>query len=93
MPELRQKLLVLYLHSPDLHSKVVAWSVFDGTGKTRPTTGQEEEPPYASVVEAMIDGWRVVHFPQQYPAYPGMEYTTSYLRYEYVLEKMEAIDG
>ena len=41
----------------------------------------------------MRDGWRVVQFPQQYPAHPGMEYNTSYLKYEYILEKMEPIDG
>lgn len=33
MPELRQKLLVLYLHSPDLHSKVVAWPIGMATNR------------------------------------------------------------
>ena len=93
MPQLRQKILVLYLHTPDLNSNVVAWSIYDGTGKTTPTTGDSEKPPYNSVVEAMQGGWRVVQFPQQFPAYPGMEYHTSYLRFEYILEKMEEIDG
>ena len=92
MPQLRQKILVLYLHTPDLNSHVVAWSMYDGTGKTNPTTGDSDTPPYNSVVEAMQHGWRVVQFPQQFPAYPGMEYYTSYLRFEYILEKMEEID-
>ena len=92
MPQLRQKILVLYLHTPDLNSNVVAWSMYDGTGKTTPTTGDSDTPPYNSVVEAMQGGWRVVQFPQQFPAYPGMEYHTSYLRFEYILEKMEEID-
>jgi hypothetical protein len=88
----RQKLLVLYLHSPDLNSNVVAWSQYDGTAKSEPTSGDQEEPPYASVVAAMRDGWRVIQFPQQHPAYPGMEYHTSYLRYEYILERIEETD-
>lgn len=92
MTRLRQQLLVLYLHTSDLHSNVVAWSMFDGTGQTRPTTGEHDDPPYASVVAAMTDGWRVVQFPQQMPAYPGMEYSTSFLKFEYVLEKMVQID-
>ncbi len=92
MPQLRQKILVLYLHTPDLNSHVVAWSMYDGTGKTSPTTGDSDKPPYNSAVEAMQHGWRVVQFPQQFPAYPGMEYHTSYLRFEYILEKMEEID-
>ena len=89
---LRQKLLVLYAHSPDLNSRTVAWSMYDGTGKENHTTGDGEVPPYATIVAAMLDGWRVVQFPQQFPAYPGMEYTTSYLRYEYVLEKLEELN-
>lgn len=93
MPQLRQKILVLYLHTPDLNSNVVAWSMYDGTGNTNPTTGDSDKPPYNSVVEAMQHGWRVVQFPQQFPAYPGMEYSTSYLRFEYILEKMEEING
>ena len=92
MAELRQKLLVLYLHSPDLASGVCAWSIYDGTGQELHTTGDSDQPPYRSVVEAMRDGWRVIQFPQQHPAYPGMEYTTSYLRYEYVLEKLVEIN-
>ena len=88
MPELRQQLLVLHLHTPDLNSHVVAWALYDGTGAKRHTTGDSEEPPYTSVVAAMQDGWRVIQFPQQFPAYPGMEYHTSYLRFEYVLEKI-----
>ncbi len=86
---LRQKLLVLYAHSPDLNSATVAWSIYDGTGKEKHTTGDSEEPPYASVVAAMRDGWRVIQFPQQHPAYPGMEYNTAYLKYEYILELLE----
>ncbi|MBM3278212.1 MAG: hypothetical protein FJY95_09025 [Candidatus Handelsmanbacteria bacterium] len=93
MPQLRQKLLALYAHSPDLNSAVVSWSQYDGTGKTPVTTGDNDTPPYPSVVAAMKEGWRVIQFPQQFPAYPGMEYNTSYLRYEYILEKMEEIDG
>ena len=46
-----------------------------------------------AVVAAMRDGWRVIQFPQQFPAYPGTEYTTSFLKFEYILEKLEATDG
>ncbi|MCZ6680173.1 MAG: hypothetical protein O7E52_23325 [Candidatus Poribacteria bacterium] len=92
MSQLRQKILVLYLHTPDLNSHVVAWSAYDGTGKETHTTGDSDTPPYNSVLEAMQDGWRVIQFPQQFPAYPGMEYNTAYLRFEYILEKMENVD-
>ena len=90
---LRQKLLVLYAYSSDLNSKVGAWSVFDGTLDAQPSTASEDDPPYPSVVAAMCDGWRVIQFPQLFPSYPGMEYTTSFLKFEYILEKIEESDG
>ena len=100
---MRQKILVLYLHNSDLNSRVVAWSLYDGAAP-RPDvpeadnrygapTGSASDPPYASAVDAMRDGWRVVQFPQQFPAYPGMGYDTSFLKYEFILEKLEDADG
>ena len=87
---MRQKLLVLYARSPDLYSGVGAWTIYDATtGKNAHTTGDSETPPYDSVFAAMQDGWRVIQFPQQFPAYPGMELTTAYLKFEYILEKIE----
>ena len=85
----RQKLLFLYARNPDLYSEVGAWSVYDATGKEHHTTGDSDAPPYRSVFAAMQDGWRVIQVPQQFPAYPGMELTTAFLRFEYVLEKIE----
>ncbi len=93
MPNLRQKILVLYSGTPDLRSPIGAWAVYDGTGKDPHTTGDADVPPYDSVVAAMVDGWRVIQFPQQFPAYPGMELSTSYLRFEYILEKLEEVDN
>jgi hypothetical protein len=92
MAQLRQKLLVLYLQHPDLNSSPGAWSEYDGTAEVQPTTGQSEAPPYPSVVAAMRDGWRVIQFPQQFPPYPGMEYTTSFLKFEYILEKLVEVN-
>ena len=91
MPELRQKLLVLYSHTPDLNSHITAWALYDGTGKEHHTTGDCYTPPYKSVLDAMKQGWRVIQFPQLIPAYPGLELSTSYLRFEYILEQLEEI--
>ena len=35
VPQLRQKILILYLHTPDLNSHVVAWSIYDGNRRTK----------------------------------------------------------
>lgn len=81
--------MILYARTPDLYSSVGAWTIYDSTGaKEAHTTGDTEKPPYTSVFDAMKDGWRVLQLPQQFPAYPGMELTTAFLRFEYVLEKI-----
>lgn len=85
---LRQQLLILYATSSSPDSPVGAWSIFDGTGRERHMAGDGGEPPYASVLGAMRDGWRVIQLPQLRPAAPGAEHDTAFLEYEFVLEKL-----
>lgn len=92
MGKLRQQVLVLYLGNSALDSNVIGWAVYDGTGRETHTTGDSNTPPYATGVDALLDGWRVIQFPQLIPPYPGMEYTTSFLRNEFIFEKLEEID-
>lgn len=89
MGKLRQKILILYLANSALDSEVRAWTRYDGTGKERPTTGDSDSPPYDTGLEALLDGWRVIQFPQLIPPAPGTEYSTSFMRFEYVFEKLE----
>jgi hypothetical protein len=91
MSKLRQKVLVLYLSNSALDSRVKGWSIYDGTGRTRPTTGDSDKPPYASGLDALKDGWRVIQFPQLIPPYPGAEYQTSFQPYEFIFEQLEEI--
>jgi hypothetical protein len=85
---LKQKLLVLYAASSSPDSPVGAWSLFDGTGREKHMAGDADEPPYASVLAAMRDGWRVIQLPQLQPAPRGAEHDTGFLPYEFVLEKL-----
>lgn len=89
MGKLRQKLLVLYLANSALDSGVRAWTRYDGTGKELPTTGDSDSPPYETGLEALLDGWRVIQFPQLIPPALGAEYLTSFMRFEYIFEKLE----
>ena len=91
MSKLRQKVLVLYLANSALDSSVKGWSIYDGTGRTRPTTGDSDKPPYATGLDALKDGWRVIQFPQLIPPYPGAEYQTSFQAYEFIFEQLEEI--
>ena len=84
----KQKLLILYAANSSLDSPVGAWSLFDGTGREKHMAGDADKPPYASVVAAMRDGWRVIQLPQLRPAVRGAEHETAFLENEVVLEKM-----
>ena len=88
MSRLRQKVLVLYVANSALDSGVKGWSIYDGTGQSHPTTGDSDVPPYRTGLEALLDGWRVVQFPQLLPPYPNMEYTTSFQMYEFIFEQL-----
>jgi hypothetical protein len=84
----RQQVLVLYLGTSALDSPVVGWSVYDGTRRTSPTTGDSDEPPYKSGLHALEDGWRLFQAAQLIPPYPGGEYDVSFLKHEFFFEKL-----
>ncbi|WP_329266986.1 hypothetical protein [Streptomyces sp. NBC_01451] len=85
---LRQQVLVLYLATSALDSPIVGWSLYDGTGRTSPTTGDNDEPPYETGVAALRDGWRLIQAAQLIPPNPGHEYDVSFLKHEFFFEKL-----
>lgn len=93
MPQIRQKLLLLYLHGSDLNTPVIGWTLYDGTGKDVVVEPVDANPPYPNAVAAMRDGWRVIQMPVLHDPPPGAEWETGYLKFEVILEKLETIDG
>ncbi|MBD0734904.1 hypothetical protein [Streptomyces sp. CBMA29] len=92
-PTLRQQVLVLYLSTSTLDSPVVGWSRYDGTGRTTPTAGDSDEPPYASGVAALCDGWRLIQASPLFPPHPGSEYDVSFLKHEFFFERIVDLPG
>lgn len=95
MSTTRQQILVLQLSDPDLDSRTVAWSFYDGAksaDELQMQTGDSNEPPYASVLAAMRDGWKVIQFPQLPYLVREHEHDVGHLPYEYVLERMVGIN-
>ena len=90
---MRQKVLTLYLSTSALDSHVLGWAIYDGTGKNRFTTGDSDEPPYETGLDALLDGWRLIQHPILIPPYPGEEYSTSFMKYGFVFEKLEDIQA
>ncbi|MCY3979619.1 MAG: hypothetical protein OXG23_16090 [Chloroflexi bacterium] len=84
-------MLTLYLSNSALDSIVVGCSMYDGPGKDSHTTGDSIEPPYETGLDALKDGWRLIQQPVLIPPYPGEEYTTSFMKYGFLFEKLEDI--
>jgi hypothetical protein len=87
---LRQQILILHLSEPDLGSRTVAWALYDGAAPADALpmqSGDEDKPPYDSVVAAMRAGWNVLQLPTLPFYLAGHEHETGHLPYEYVLER------
>ncbi|WP_232820192.1 hypothetical protein [Brachybacterium sp. YJGR34] len=92
-PHLRQQVLILYLGTSALDSAVIGWSRYDGTGRSRPTMGDSDEPPYPTGLDALQDGWRLLQMSQLLPHQRGHEYDVSYLPYEFLFERLVEARG
>ncbi len=79
----RQRLLYLHAREPALTSEVIAWAEHPGAdpGALAP------ERPYATVLDAIQDGWQAIHFPQQLAPFDDRE--LDMVGYEFILEKLE----
>ena len=85
---LRQQVLVMYLATSSLRSRVVSWSLYDGASYDEPDTGDGREPPYETGLDALRDGWRLMSASPLIPAYPGTEYLTSHHKFEFFFERL-----
>ena len=93
MSELRQKVLVLYLETSALDSKVVAWARYDGTGDDRHMAGDDDTRPYRTGVDALKDGWRLIQASPLVQHGVGDEFRIGYLKYEFFFERLVTTDG
>ncbi len=95
MSKLRQQILILHLDNPDLNSNVCAWALYDAArpeDQQQMQSGDEEQPPYKSVLAAMRDGWFVLQIPPLPYFVRGQEHEVGHLPYEYVLERKVEIE-
>ena len=89
---LRQRVLVLYLESSALDTRVVSWANYDGTGERNHMAGDADEPPYKTGLHALRDGWRLIQASPMLPHNSGDEFRTGYLKYEFFFEQMVSVD-
>lgn len=89
---LRQRLLYLHATSPSIGSGLVSAVIHEPIkGGMSIIDPAAPELPYRSVHDALLDGWQIVHFPQQHAPFDDRE--IDILGYEFILQKLEPFDG
>ena len=81
----KQLILYLYSKSTNLRSPLGGWALYDPTAPDEPVL-PSQDAPYASVLDAVNDGWRIVQFPRP-ELYSFTDVDNTYLTYEFILEK------
>ncbi len=87
----RQQVLMLWLAGPGLDGRVLGWSFFDGTEGSGPQP--IADPPYATGTAALVAGWRLLQMSPLVPPTPGHERETSFLKHEFVFERLVDLDA
>ena len=82
----KQLILYLYSKSTNLRSPLGAWALYDPTVPDEPLL-PSQDPPYAFVLDAVRDGWRIVQFPRP-ELYNFSDVENAYLSFEFILEKI-----
>ncbi len=87
----RQQVLMLWLASPTLDAHVLGWAFHDGSAGAGPQP--ESDPPYPDGTAALVDGWRLLQMSALTPPFPGHEREVSFLKHEFVFERMVDVDA
>jgi hypothetical protein len=86
----RQRLLYLHAASPSIRSQVIAMALHEPVPGSVTQIGPDQEWPYATVHDAILDGWQVLQVPEQRAPFDDVEIDV--LGYEFVLHKLEVYD-
>ena len=86
----RQRLLYLHARTPSVFSDILGFTQIEPTeGFQVEISGGEFEWPYATVHDALIDGWQIVQFPHLQSSFSDTDLDV--IGYEFILQKMEVV--
>jgi hypothetical protein len=83
----RQRLLYLQAGTPSIRSQVIGMALHEPVPGSVTQISADATWPYAMVHDAILDGWQIIHFPQQRVPFDDREIDV--LGYEFILQKME----
>lgn len=88
-----QQLLYIHATEPNVFCSIIAMNLVDPAVSHMPEMQPTDSPdfPYACVIEAMQDGWQVIHFPSLADTAMDDGRVMS-IGYEFILQKLEPCD-
>ncbi len=86
----RQRLLYLSAVSRSIRAATVSFALHEPVPSDSPQVEVDADIPYETVHDAILDGWRVVHFPDQRSDSDPEQ--VGNFGYEFILEQMVEID-
>ena len=89
----RQRLLYLHARTPNVFSAVLGYTPIEPVAGYRVeiTAEDEEQWPYKTVHDAIVDGWQVVQFPPLQAPFDDQDLDV--VGYEFILQKMEVVNA
>ena len=88
----RQWLLYLHAATPGIRSQVIGMALHEPIeGSVTEIVTEEQDWLYNTIHDAILDGWQVIHFPDQRTEFDDRE--IDILGYEFILQKLEAYNG
>ncbi len=81
----RQRLLYLHANGPSVHAKVIGMALHEPIEGWRELAGDRDDWPYNKVHDAILDGWQIIHFPQQLAPFDDRE--VDMVGYEFIAQK------
>ena len=88
----RQRLLYLHAATPGIRSQVIGMALHEPVqGSVTEIVTEEQDWPYNTVHDAVLDGWQIIHFPDQRTEFDDRE--IDILGYEFILQKLEVYNG
>ncbi len=88
----RQGLLYLHAATPGIRSQVIGMALHEPIeGSVTEIVTEEQDWLYNTIHDAILDGWQVIHFPNQRTEFDDRE--IDILGYEFILQKLEVYNG
>ena len=87
----RQRLLYLHAKTPGVYSEILGLTLVEPVaGHQAGVEAQAPEWPYATVHDALVDGWQIVQVPSQQAPFDDADLDV--VGYEFILQKMEVFE-